>query len=176
MKRSTGKFIRTPFVVFAVSKTCFMEATYSVVCFSFVYLDWLEPTRDHDSATCCAERCLRSKLAVERSETESHGSCPAGGAQNKNGVQKDSVLVLRIFCLYGIAAGVWHHAYGSDAHSYSKIGSSTDYYRNLYVWGLLIGLFWSDKASILLYEPKEKQTTKCGLLFRLFVSVLRNFI
>ena len=54
---------------------------------SFVFLSfvWLAPARHHDCATCCAERRLlfcktKSKLAVERSETVSHGSSPAGGA------------------------------------------------------------------------------------------------
>ena len=50
------------------------------VFFTLLILDRLEPSGHHDCATCCAERCLRSKLAVERSETVSHGSSPAGGA------------------------------------------------------------------------------------------------
>ena len=60
---------------------------------SFVFLSFvrLAPARRHDCATCCAERRLlfcktKSKLAVERSETVSHGSSPAGGAKKTQGV------------------------------------------------------------------------------------------
>ena len=53
------------------------------VFFALFILDRLEPSGHHDCATCCAERCLRSKLAVERSETVSHGSSPEGGATKK---------------------------------------------------------------------------------------------
>ena len=55
----------------------------SAVCFFFFSSLSLNRQDNHDCATCCAERCLRSKLAVERSETVSHGSSPAGGATKK---------------------------------------------------------------------------------------------
>ena len=86
---------------------------------AFVFLSfvWLGLTRHHDCATCCAERCLRSKLAVERSETVSHGSNPAGVTQEKrpfsNGlfsIQSEGLACNLTAGEYVIAEGVWHHA------------------------------------------------------------------